>query len=131
MTPYNLTGFRESARRQLPRMVFEFIEGGAEDELSLRDNRAAWEALTFRPRVLSDTAHVSLATTVLGQRLSMPVLLAPTGLSRLAGPEGEHAAAAVTSITVPTISTADTTLREGRRIMRSNERVMARGIVVG
>jgi isopentenyl diphosphate isomerase/L-lactate dehydrogenase-like FMN-dependent dehydrogenase len=94
MNPYNLAGFREAARRRLPRMVFEFIEGGAEDELSLRANRAAWEALSFRPRVLSDTSHVSMATTVLGQPVSLPVLLAPTGLSRLAGPDGEHAAAA-------------------------------------
>ena len=92
--PYNLTGYREAARRRLPRMVFEFIEGGAEDELTLRANRTAWERLAFRPRVLTDTSAVSLATTVLGQDLAMPVLLAPTGLSRLAGPGGEHAAAA-------------------------------------
>ena len=69
--PYNLAGYREAARRRLPRMVFEFIEGGAEDELSLRANRAAWEGLTFRPRVLTDTSTVSLATTVLGQELAL------------------------------------------------------------
>jgi isopentenyl diphosphate isomerase/L-lactate dehydrogenase-like FMN-dependent dehydrogenase len=75
-------------------MVFEFIEGGAEDEHSLRANRTAWDALTLRPRVLTDTSSVNRSVVVAGQRLAAPVILAPTGLSRIAGPEGEHAAAA-------------------------------------
>lgn len=110
-SPYNVEGFRRAARRRLPRMVFEFIEGGAEDERSLAANRAEWETLTLRPRVLTDVSEVRLGTVVAGQHLDIPVLLAPTGLSRLAGPEGEHAAAdaAHRAGTVSVLSTSAST----------------------
>jgi isopentenyl diphosphate isomerase/L-lactate dehydrogenase-like FMN-dependent dehydrogenase len=94
MNPVNVEDYRRRARRRLPRMVFEFIEGGAEDEHSLRANRRGWEEITFRPRVLTDVSKIRHRTTVAGHELEIPVILAPTGLSRLAGPEGEHAAAA-------------------------------------
>lgn len=84
---------RDRARHRLPRMVFEFVDGGAEDEVTLRANREAFAELSFRPRVLVDVEHRPLGVTVLGQPLSMPVILAPTGLMRMVHPDGELAAA--------------------------------------
>jgi L-lactate dehydrogenase (cytochrome) len=84
---------RRRARRRLPRAVFDFIEGGAEDELTLRRNEAAFKQITFRPKVLVDTSHRDQSTSVLGQRLSTPLILAPTGLCGMAAPRGEILAA--------------------------------------
>ncbi|MCA1646080.1 MAG: alpha-hydroxy-acid oxidizing protein [Chloroflexi bacterium] len=84
---------RRRARQRLPRAVFDFIDGGAEDELTLRRNRSAFEQITFRPRVLIDTSHRDQSTTVLGQTLSTPLILAPTGLCGMAAPRGEVLAA--------------------------------------
>jgi isopentenyl diphosphate isomerase/L-lactate dehydrogenase-like FMN-dependent dehydrogenase len=84
---------RERARRRLPRMVFDFVDGGAEDEVTLRANREAFAALALRPRVLVDVAERPQAVTVLGRKLALPVLLGPTGLMRMVAHEGERAAA--------------------------------------
>jgi len=103
-----LEDLRARARRRLPRMVFEFIDGGAEDESTIAENRRGFGDLTFRPRVLVDVSRRSQEVTVLGQHLSMPVLLAPTGLSRVAGRAGERAAARAAAAcgTVSVVSTA-------------------------
>jgi isopentenyl diphosphate isomerase/L-lactate dehydrogenase-like FMN-dependent dehydrogenase len=95
-------------------MVFEFIEGGAEDEHTVRANRVGWEELTFRPRVLTDVGKIRHAVTVAGQELALPILIAPTGLSRLAGPEGERAAARAAHAhgTVSVLSTSSSTSLE-------------------
>ena len=74
-------------------MVFDFVDGGAEDELTLRENRRAFADVAFRPRVLIDVSSRPQAVRVLGQDLAMPVILGPTGLARLVDPEGEAAAA--------------------------------------
>jgi L-lactate dehydrogenase (cytochrome) len=84
---------RRIARRRLPRGVFDYIDGGAEDELSLRENTAAFGRITFEPRILRDVAKVELATTLLGRPLPMPLLLSPTGFGRIADPQGELAVA--------------------------------------
>lgn len=84
---------REAARRRLPRMVFDFVDGGAEDEVTLRENEAAFGRLALRPRVLVDVSSRPQAVTVLGRRLEMPVVLGPTGLVRMVADEGELAAA--------------------------------------
>ena len=84
---------RRRARRRLPRAVFDFIDGGAEDEVTLRRNETAFKQITFRPRVLVDTHVRDQSTTVLGQRLSTPLILAPTGLCGMAAPRGEILAA--------------------------------------
>jgi L-lactate dehydrogenase (cytochrome) len=84
---------RRRARRRLPRAVFDFIDGGAEDELTLRRNQAAFRQITFRPRVLVDTHQRDQSTIVLGQHLSTPLILAPTGLCGMAAPRGEILAA--------------------------------------
>jgi L-lactate dehydrogenase (cytochrome) len=84
---------RRLARRRLPRGVFEFVDGGAGGEVTLRENRAAFERVRFDPRWLSDVSQREIATTVLGERIALPVVLAPAGLARLVHPEGELAAA--------------------------------------
>lgn len=114
MRPVNAHDYQQAARRRLPRMVYEFIEGGAEDEYSLTANRRAWEALTFRPRVLVDVGKIAHTVRVAGQELDIPIILAPTGLSRLAGPEGEHAAATAAHAhgTVSVVSTSSSTSLE-------------------
>src|ERR687885_73145 len=85
----NIEDLRVRARRRLPRAVFDFIDGGAEDEVSLRANRTAFQRLTFRPRVLVDASAVDQSATVLGQTLTTPLILAPTGLCGMAAPRAE------------------------------------------
>ncbi|MGI9590078.1 MAG: alpha-hydroxy acid oxidase [Myxococcota bacterium] len=81
------------ARRRLPGGVFDYIDGGAEDERTLARNAAAFERLEFRPRVLVDVAKVDTATTLLGRPVDFPLVLAPTGFTRIADPQGELAVA--------------------------------------
>ena len=89
----NIDDLRELARRRVPRIVFNYIDGGAEGEWTLRENRRAFEATTFRPRQAVHVPATDLRTQVLGGELSMPLLLAPVGYLRVMHPEGEIAAA--------------------------------------
>lgn len=89
----NVSDFRRISRRRLPRMVFDFIDGGAEEEQTLRANRRAFFEVDILPKVLVDVAERELSTELFGERLDLPILLAPTGLSRLAGGGGDIAAA--------------------------------------
>ena len=84
---------RRLARRRLPRAVYDFIEGGAGDELTVTRNRAAFERLLFEPRVLVDVSKREQSTVVLGERVATPVILSPTGMAGLSWPKGEVAAA--------------------------------------
>jgi L-lactate dehydrogenase (cytochrome) len=84
---------RRLAKRRLPRGVFDYIDGGAEDELTMRANTASFHRIGFRPRVLMDVGIVDPSTTLLGERLAYPLVLAPTGFSRIADPDGELAVA--------------------------------------
>ena len=96
------------ARRRLPRAVSDFIDGGAEDERTLAANRRSFERCELVPRVLTDVSRIDLTRSVCGTELSLPVLLAPVGLSRLIGPGGDVAAAAAArrTGTVAVISSA-------------------------
>lgn len=93
MNAVNIEDLRRLARRRLPRVVFDYIDGGAERETTLRENCAAFERLRFRPRNAVANAPCSLRTTVLGTTLELPFLLAPVGSSRLFYPRGECVAA--------------------------------------
>jgi L-lactate dehydrogenase (cytochrome) len=84
---------RRIARRRLPRGVFDYIDGGAEDERTLAANQAAFASTTFRPRVLRGVSDVDVSATLLGAPLAYPLVLAPTGFTRIADPEGELAVA--------------------------------------
>jgi L-lactate dehydrogenase (cytochrome) len=89
----SVADLRRIAKRRLPAGVFDYIDGGAEDELTLRRNRAAFTRIEFRPRVLRDVSHVDPSVSVLGRTLPIPLVLAPTGSTRIAHPEGELAVA--------------------------------------
>jgi L-lactate dehydrogenase (cytochrome) len=84
---------RRFARRRLPRGIFDYIDGGAEDERTLADNSAAFARILFRPRVLREVGEVDPSTTLLGQPVPYPMVLAPTGYTRVADPQGELAVA--------------------------------------
>ena len=88
----NIEDLGRSAKRRLPRVVFDYIDGGAEDESTLRANSRAFEAVTLRPRCAVATPVCDLRATVLGTLVSMPLILAPVGSSRLMFPHGEEAA---------------------------------------
>ncbi len=89
----NIADLRRLAKRRLPRLAFDYIDGGADDEITLRENSLAYARLTFRPRSAVSTSGADLRTTVLGAPLDLPFLLAPVGSSRLFYPRGEVAAA--------------------------------------
>jgi isopentenyl diphosphate isomerase/L-lactate dehydrogenase-like FMN-dependent dehydrogenase len=89
----NIEDLRSLARRRLPKIVFDYIDGGAEAEVTLRENLRAFEEITFRPRHAVAIPDCDLRTRVLGFELSMPVLLAPVGYCRVMHPGGEVAAA--------------------------------------
>src|SRR5437773_12547479 len=89
----NIDDLRELARRRVPRIVFNYIDGGAEGEWTLRENRRVFDATTFRPHQAVAVPACDLRTSVLGTELSMPLLLAPVGYLRVMHPAGEIAAA--------------------------------------
>jgi isopentenyl diphosphate isomerase/L-lactate dehydrogenase-like FMN-dependent dehydrogenase len=89
----NIDDLRELARQRVPRIVFNYIEGGSESEFTLRENRRAFEDVTFQPRPAVASGKWDLRTRVLGSELSMPLLLAPVGYCRIMHPGGEVAAA--------------------------------------
>ncbi len=92
-TAASVGDLRRIARRRLPRGVFDYIDGGAEDERTLRNNSDAFGRIEFRPRVLRSVASIDTSTTLLGRPLPFPLALAPTGFTRIADPEGELAVA--------------------------------------
>jgi isopentenyl diphosphate isomerase/L-lactate dehydrogenase-like FMN-dependent dehydrogenase len=89
----NIEDLRELARCRVPRIVFNYIDGGAEGEWTLRENRRAFDTVTFRPRQATAVSACELRTRVLGTDLSIPLLLAPVGYLRVMHPGGEIAAA--------------------------------------
>jgi isopentenyl diphosphate isomerase/L-lactate dehydrogenase-like FMN-dependent dehydrogenase len=89
----NIADFRPLARKRLPKSVFDYLDGGADAEMTLRENCRAFDDVLFRPRCAVAFADCGLKTTILGQELAFPAMLAPVGYSRLMHPEGEVAAA--------------------------------------
>ncbi|HVS77164.1 MAG TPA: alpha-hydroxy acid oxidase [Steroidobacteraceae bacterium] len=110
----NIADLREIARRRVPGFVFEYVEGGAEDEATLRRNREALAALRFVPRTLVDTSGRSLEAPILGRNAAAPLIIAPTGLNGMLHPGGDLALArAAASFGIPyTLSTLSTTRLE-------------------
>src|SRR5260370_7932180 len=86
----NIEDLRRKAKRRLPRVVFDYIDGGAEDESTLRPNCRAFEAVTLRPRCPAATPVCALPTTVLGNSVSMPLILAPVGSCVLMFPHSQQ-----------------------------------------
>jgi L-lactate dehydrogenase (cytochrome) len=85
--------FRRIAKRRLPHGVFDYIDGGADDERSLARNVEAFADYEFQPRILRDVSHLDTSTTILGRRADFPLILAPTGFTRIAHSQGELAVA--------------------------------------
>jgi L-lactate dehydrogenase (cytochrome) len=111
---HSIADLRSAARRVLPRSVFDYIDGGADEEMSLAANARAFRSFAFRPRALVDVSAPSLATRVLGSDLAAPFGIAPTGYTRMIHPAGEAAAArAAAAWPVPyALSTVGTTAIE-------------------
>jgi isopentenyl diphosphate isomerase/L-lactate dehydrogenase-like FMN-dependent dehydrogenase len=106
----NLFELEMKARELLPEVSYDYCAGGANDESTLRENRIAYGRITLLPRMLVDVRERNMATTALGEPVSMPILIAPTSFQGLAHPEGEvatakAAGAAKTLMTVSTLST--------------------------
>ena len=91
---HNFHDFRRLARERLPGPIFDYIDGGADDEVSLRRNTAALDEVDLVPNILRGVEEVDLSTTVLGQKLDLPFYLSPTALQRLFHHQGERAVAA-------------------------------------
>lgn len=89
----NIEDLRLAAKRAVPKVVFDYIDGGADGEITLRANRQAFESVTFRPRCAVKTPECDLRTSVAGIPLAMPLMLAPIGSSRMIYPRGEEVAA--------------------------------------
>jgi len=90
---YNIAELRKAARRALPKPVFDFTDGAAEDETTLRRNESDFQRITLLPRPLNGPGIPDLSIDLFGQHLSMPVMIGPTGLAGLMWPQGEQAAA--------------------------------------
>jgi L-lactate dehydrogenase (cytochrome) len=89
----NITDMRRMAKSRLPSPIFDYLDGGSDDEWSLRRNTSAFEDYELLPSYLNNIEHVDLSTRVLGQNVSMPLILAPTGMSRLFHHDKEPAVA--------------------------------------
>lgn len=137
----NIADLRAIARRRVPGFVFEYVEGGAEDESTLRGNREAFERLRFIPQTLIDTSARQQGCHLLGQSANAPLVIAPTGLNGLLRPDADIALArAAARLGVPfTLSTVSTTrleevaARAGGRLWMQlyvmKDRAMARDIM--
>jgi 4-hydroxymandelate oxidase len=114
-SPLNLHDYEAFARERLPQMAFEYFAGGANDELTLTENLAAWSRLRLRPRSLVDVGAVDVGTTLLGEPIAAPILTAPCSFNRMAHPDGEigvaHAATDAGLIQVVSMQ-ATTTLED-------------------
>src|SRR6516164_8227553 len=107
----NLGELEERARAVLPQMAYDYYASGANDEVTLRENRTAYERIALRPHMLVDVSTRVMDTTVLGQPVSMPILIAPAAFQGLAHPDGEVATtkAAGTAKTLMTLAIFSTT----------------------
>lgn len=137
----NVADLREVARRRLPRFVFEYVDGGAEDEVTLRGNRAAFERLRLLPRTLIDTAARHHRTQILAAEAPAPMVIAPTGFNGMLYPQGDLALARVaarrgipfTLSTVSTVRLEDVAKSAGGRLWMQlyvmKDRAIARDIM--
>jgi len=121
---YDLADMREAARRHLPRALFEFVDRGAERDLALAENMAAFERIKLRQRVMVDLSRRDMGTELFGKRIPLPVVIAPTGIAGLCWYQGELALARAAAeagipftLTANSITSIETIARQagGRR----------------
>lgn len=110
-TAHSIADLHALARRRVPRVMFDYLDGGAEDDLTLNWNRQAFSRYEFVPRVLQDVGEIDLRTTVQGVTIDLPIISAPTGMTRMFHWEGEKAVVRAThnAGTAYTLSTVATT----------------------
>ena len=106
----NVFDYEAAARETLPKIAYDYYRSGANDEITLHENHNAYERIKLKPRVLRDISKRDITTTILGQTVSMPILVAPTAFHCMAHPEGEvaMARAAGTAGTIMMLSTLST-----------------------
>ena len=80
---HDIGDLRSAAKRRLPKSIFDFLDGGADDEISMQTNRSSFGQYHLIPDVLTDVSNIDMSTTVMGQDVSLPFILSPTGMSRL------------------------------------------------
>ncbi|KAM0924790.1 hypothetical protein ACQ4PT_004714 [Festuca glaucescens] len=107
----NMMEYQAIAKQKLPKMAYDYYASGAEDEWTLKENREAFSRILFRPRILIDVSTIDMTTSVLGLKISMPIMIAPTAFQKMAHPEGEYAtaraaAAAGTAMTLSSWATS-------------------------
>lgn len=107
---HTIADLRSLAQKKVPSVMFDYLQGGSEEELTLRWNREAYAQWEFVPRVLRDVEKVDLSTTIQGVNIGLPIITAPTGMSRMFHYQGERAAAkathaAGTAYSLSTVST--------------------------
>lgn len=112
MTPITISDFEFLAKKKLSQMAYDYYSSGANDEITLRENCEAYKRIFLKYRVLVDVSKRDLSTVVLGQKISMPVMIAPTAFHKMAHPEGEvavtkAAGSAGTIMIVSTLSNSD------------------------
>lgn len=102
----NVCEYEEIAKQKLPKMIYDYYASGAEDQWTLQENRNAFSRILFRPRILIDVSNIDMTTTVLGFNISMPIMIAPTAMQKMAHPQGEYATARAASAanTIMTLS---------------------------
>lgn len=112
--PLNALEFEAFARLSLPKSVFDYYAAGADDMVTLEENRRAFRRLQLRPKVLRDVSEMDISTTLLGERVATPVCVAPTSTHCMAHPDGERASsrAAMKANTCFVLSTMATTSLE-------------------
>lgn len=108
----NFDELEQLAQKKLPKMVWGYYSSGAETESTLRDNRAAFERLRIMPRIMVDVRRIDTSCTLLGEKLSMPLLIAPMAYQRMAHPEGEKATArAAAQCSIPMVQSTMGTVK--------------------
>ncbi len=106
----NIDDLRLMARRRLPRVIFDYLDGGSDDEVTLRNNREAFSSYSLKSNTLVDVSEASTKTTVLGGDISSPLILSSTGANRLFHADGELAAARAAAEAGTVFATASTAM---------------------
>ena len=108
---YNVGDFRKLAKQKLPSPIFHYIDGGADDEVTLKRNTSSFDKCDLIPSVLTDVSHVDISTTVLGQKINFPLFLSPTAMHQMYNSDGEKATSRAAEIfgTFFSLSTMATT----------------------
>ncbi|CAN4077024.1 unnamed protein product [Withania somnifera] len=84
----NVMEYEILAKEKLPKMIYDYYASGAEDQWTLQENRNAFSRILLRPRILVDVRNIDTTTSVLGFKVSMPIMVAPTAMQKMAHPEG-------------------------------------------